>query len=137
MPRQEPVQHQGDKLLKPFLHALFQGIGIEGFRNRLHQLPVQRVFPIQLMIIVVQDVFPDIRLVAMQQKPLAGLANNRQAVGRQLLPQLLQITNQGSTAHIHFISQLVRQNRLLGANQLAECVIHAISCRIEKCVCFD
>ena len=129
---------QGDRYV---LTELLFDIFAEGrfpFRFLQHgrDLPVQRIIPVNRLIIILQHISADIKFIPVQQKPLAGLAYHCKPVGGYIGTQLFQITDQCRPAYIHFISQFVCQQRFRGTHQLAEHIIHPVLRRVEHSVRF-
>ena len=83
---QESIQHQGDKLLEISPGTFLQCIGIEDFRNGLHNLLIHRIIAVELLIIVLQDILPDGNLLTMEQQAPANLAYDFQMIWLQIFP---------------------------------------------------
>ena len=106
------------------------------FLQHVRNLPVQRVIPVDRLIIILQHISADIKFIPVQKQPLAGLTYYRKPVGGYIGTQLFQITDQCRPAYIHFISQFVCQQRFRGTHQLAEHIIHPVLRCVEHTVRF-
>ena len=135
MPGEKPIQHQGHKLFKGIPYTFFKAMLFQHLPHFLYNFLIQRIVPIDGSIYTIQHIPSDFGFRTMQHQTLAGFADNLELIGFNFLPQLFQIAHQGGAPYIHFICQLIGQQRFLRTHQSAKHIFHTVTRGIEKIIC--
>ena len=123
MPCQEAVDHQEQITLELEADLFFECFFRQLLPDHFTDVFIEGVIAVDGIKAVFQDIGADIQLVSVQDHAFAGFSDNLDIPGIQLFTELFQIADQGSSAHIHFISQFICQKGLVCPHELAENIV--------------